>query len=176
MKKIFILLIIASVIINSAVSFAYSSNEKRAYENLEVLMLRENYEAVLYESRKFLREFPSSRLKHKVKKLNSLAEKKLEQLYEKKESPVAPAQSITPQEEIFYIVQVGVFRKYSNVKKLKTKLKRQGFESVILKVWKSGKVYYRICAGKFKNLDNAKRLARNLKRKGHSAEIIAEVS
>ena len=159
MKKIFLIFIIITFFCLNFNSFAYDRNEKKALEKIEALFLKEDFQAVKTKCDRFLRDYRRSRLTRRVRHLREIATEKIED---------------KDKEGSYYIVQIGAFKKYKNAIKLKRSLRKQGFDSVILKVRKGRRIFYRVRAGKFRKLENARNLVRSLKRKGHSSEIINE--
>jgi len=140
-------------------SFAYERDERRGFQEIETLMLKEDYSQAKSKCDRFLRDYRQSRLRSRVYDLRSKAAKKIEG---------------DASRDAYYIVQVGAFKKYRNAYKVKRSLKKQKFDAIIIKTKKNGKKLYKVRAGKFKNLNNAKSLLKRLKKKGHSAEIIDE--
>ncbi len=173
MKKIFVLFISIMMLCVTFNSFAYERNEKRALEKIEALFLKEDFQAVKTKCDRFLRDYRRSRLRRRVRYLRGIANRKITnyklQINSKFQIPNSKYDL-----EPYYIVQIGAFKKYKNAVKLKQKLKKQNFDSVILKVRKGKRIFYRVRAGKFRKLENARNLLRSLKKKGYSSEIINE--
>ncbi|MCK4463149.1 MAG: SPOR domain-containing protein [Candidatus Omnitrophica bacterium] len=169
MKKIFLVFVIITFFCLNFNSSAYDRNEKRALEKIEALFLKEDFQAVKTKCDRFLRDYRRSRLRRKVRNLRDIATRKLSE----KNTRYA-IRDTQYEKELYYIVQIGAFKKYKNAVKLKRSLGRQGFDSVILKVRKGKRIFYRVRAGKFRKLENARNLVRSLKKKGYSSEIINE--
>ncbi len=169
MKKIFLIFVIITFFCLNFNSFAYDRNEKRALEKIEALFLKEDFQAVKTKCDRFLRDYRRSRLKRRVRHLREITTEKIE---DKDREGLRKIDK--DKEGSYYIVQIGAFKKYKNAIKLKQSLRKQGFDSVILKVRKGRRIFYRVRAGKFRKLENARNLVRSLKKKGYSSEIINE--
>lgn len=170
MKKIIPLIITMIFFCANLNSFGYDRREKMAFEEIETLFLKEDFKSVKTKCDRFLRNYRNSRLRKRVQQLRDIASKKISGVSEKKEI----LKKEDKEKEIYYIVQIGAFKKYNNALKLKRSLKKRGFDSVILKVRKNRQIFYRVRAGKFKYLENAENLVRGLKKKGYTSEIINE--
>lgn len=176
MNKHFLLIVLIATLCISFNAFAIDARERRDFQKIEELFLKEDFDTVSSRCDRFLREHRDSRFRKSVRHLKEIAKEKLE--YKGEEGIARESERQTGEHktegEIFYIVQIGAFKELNNANRLKRRLKRQKFESVILKVRSGDRIFYKVMAGKFRNLENAEALARNLNRKGYSAEIINE--
>ena len=168
------------------VTFAANGNERRDFNKIEELYLKEDYTQVINKVDRYLRHYRSTRNKKKVLQYKEKAQRKLanEDTIQNIVYTEEPKEQVLKQEvsysdytnvkPSFYIVQVGAFKTYKNAKKIAYSLKRKRFDSVLLKVRKGKEIFYKVRAGKFRQLSNAQNLVRQLNRKGYTAEIINE--
>lgn len=155
---------------------AAARDEKRAFDRIEELFLKEDFKAAKRNCNRFLRNYKKSGLKKRVIYLRDISTKKISSESDQKsvDQDIEGVNDRIRQEDIYYIVQAGAFKKYRNAKKLKRSLKKKGFDVVILKVRRGTSIFYRVRAGKFKELKNAKQLVKDLKKKGYTSEIVNE--
>ena len=172
MKRIFLLFIAIAFLCFSPNSFSYERDERRAFQEIETLMLKGDYGEVKSKCDRFIRDYRRGRLRSKVYSLRKKAIKKIESDESARVSASSAAQVEDLPSDTYYIIQVGAYKKYNNAYKVKRELKRQKIDSIIIKTKKNGKTLYKVSAGKFRNLDNAEKLLKRLKKKGYAAEII----
>ncbi|MFH1791237.1 MAG: SPOR domain-containing protein [Candidatus Omnitrophota bacterium] len=160
----------------SRAGYAYDRDEKRDFDKIEHLFLKEDFPAVKKKCDRFLREYRGSRLRKRVEYLEEVAEQKISQPDGGTVSDVdyGAGKAGAVKTKAFYVVQVGAFKDYRNADKLAKALKKQKFEAVILKVRRGNAGFYRVRVGKFRDLGNAERLVRDLRKKGYAPEIVNE--
>jgi len=174
LKKIFLLFVAIVFLCFSQNSFSYERDERRAFEEIETLMLKGDYKEVASKCDRFIRDYRHGRLRNKVYSLRRKAIEKIESDTTTQVSASSAAREEDRPRDTYYIIQVGAYKKYNNAYKVKRELKRQKIDSIIIKAKKNGKNLYKVRAGKFRNLDNAEKLLKKLKEKGYATEIINE--
>lgn len=182
--KAAITLIIVLFFVLIVPAFSSTSSERIKVEKIEELMLLERYSEAAAQCAEFLHAHKKSRYRERVEYLEGISKSKCGDSPRKAydihsrypsaivEGTIIPLDDVGRQSTSLYIVQVGVFSKNKNARSLESKLRKDGFDTDIIKMKDGSKTMYRVVAGKFRDINNAEKLLAKLKIKGYPAEIV----
>jgi len=134
-----------------------SQLEEDAYLGLaDSYFLEKNYSKALKLYQEFLVVFPDTNL-------SGIIDSRLDQMGKKKYKK--------QNKNLFYSIQLGVFKKKENAKKLYRRFKKKKYSAFIDKSKVNGRSIYKVKIGKFKTEKSAEKFAKKLKRQGYETKI-----
>lgn len=146
------------------------------------------YQEAIKKLKKFLRDYPGSKLLPEVLYWLSTSFSivyKIEEYENTKKQLLAlypysrwskllsgEQQKVGSMEEEKFVIQVGAFLKKKNAHNLKEKLKKEGFEVEVSKTTVKEKLFYRVLVGTFSSIEEAKKVLKILENRGYQGRIV----